>query len=76
LPIDGTTGYDALNQLGGIFVDPAAELELTELSADLTGDDGDSTWLHHTERQFKRDTGRGDLAPEVRRLVRAIRRET
>ena len=76
LPIDGTTGYDALNQLGGIFVDPAAELELTELSADLTGDDWDSTWLHHTERQFKRDTGRGDLAPEVRRLVRAIRRET
>ena len=76
LPIDGTTGYDALNQLGGVFVDPAAELELTELSADLTGDDGDSAWLHHTERQFKRDTGRGDLAPEVRRLVRAIRRET
>ncbi|OYD70748.1 malto-oligosyltrehalose synthase [Rhodococcus sp. OK302] len=76
LPVDGTTGYDALNQLGGVFVDPGAEHEFSELSAVLTGNDGDRAWLHHTERQFKRETARGDLAPEIRRLVRAIQLET
>ena len=76
LPVDGTTGYDALNQLGGVFVDPSGEDELSELSGALTGNDGDSTWLHHTERQFKRETARGELAPEIRRLVRAICTET
>ena len=76
LPVDGTTGYDALNQLGGVFVDPSGEHELSELSGALTGNDGDSTWQHHTERQFKRETARGELAPEIRRLVRAIRSET
>ncbi|MGC0364424.1 (1-_4)-alpha-D-glucan 1-alpha-D-glucosylmutase [Rhodococcus sp. 27YEA15] len=76
LPVDGTTGYDALNQIGGVFVDPRAEPELTALSIELTGDAGDTEWLRATERQFKVDTGRADLAPEVRRLVRAIRRES
>ncbi|MDI9914170.1 malto-oligosyltrehalose synthase [Rhodococcus sp. IEGM 1379] len=76
LPVDGTTGYDALNQLGGVFVNPGAEHEFSELSAALTGNDGDRAWLHHTERQLKRETARGELAPEIRRLVRAIQLET
>ncbi|GAB3445360.1 malto-oligosyltrehalose synthase [Actinophytocola sediminis] len=31
-PVDGTTGYDALRQLGGVFVDPAGREPLTELA--------------------------------------------
>lgn len=31
LPVDGTTGYDALREIGGLFIDPAAEPTLTAL---------------------------------------------
>ena len=31
-PVAGTTGYDFLNLAGGLFVDPAGEEPLTELS--------------------------------------------
>ena len=33
-PVDGTTGYDALREVCGVFVDPAGEAVLTELAAD------------------------------------------
>lgn len=36
-PVDGTTGYDFLNLVGGLFVDPAGERPLTDLYAELTG---------------------------------------
>ncbi|HEX2134067.1 MAG TPA: malto-oligosyltrehalose synthase [Actinophytocola sp.] len=32
-PVHGTTGYDALRQLCGVFVDPGGEAALTELAA-------------------------------------------
>lgn len=31
LPVAGTTGYDALREIGGVFVDPAGEATLTDL---------------------------------------------
>ncbi|MCF6385918.1 malto-oligosyltrehalose synthase [Mycobacterium sp. MBM] len=31
LPVDGTTGYDALREIGGLFLDPAGEPRLTAL---------------------------------------------
>ena len=31
LPVDGTTGYDVLREVGGIFVDPSGAKALTEL---------------------------------------------
>ena len=31
LPVDGTTGYDVLREVGGVFVDPAGASTLTEL---------------------------------------------
>lgn len=34
LPVDGTTGYDALREIGGLFLDPAGRPDLTALSAD------------------------------------------
>ncbi len=39
-PIDGTTGYDFLEKLGGLYVDPAAEQPMTETFERLTGE----TW--------------------------------
>lgn len=37
-PVDGTTGYDFLRHVDGLFVDPAAERVLTELYATFTGE--------------------------------------
>lgn len=37
--VEGTTGYDFLNEVGGLFVDPRGEEPLSALYADLTGDD-------------------------------------
>jgi len=36
-PVDGTTGYDALNRIGGLFIDPAGEQPLSDLYAELCG---------------------------------------
>ncbi|WP_346534620.1 malto-oligosyltrehalose synthase [Micromonospora sp. DPT] len=36
-PVDGTTGYDALAAVCGLFVDPRAEGDFTALDARLTG---------------------------------------
>jgi (1->4)-alpha-D-glucan 1-alpha-D-glucosylmutase len=38
-PVDGTTGYDFLNLVGGLFVDPAGAVELTALNTAMTGED-------------------------------------
>ena len=37
-PIAGTTGYDFLNRLGGLFVDPAGEGPMTDFYAAFTGE--------------------------------------
>ncbi|SEL76951.1 malto-oligosyltrehalose synthase [Rhodococcus maanshanensis] len=75
LPVDGTTGYDALGELTGVFLDPAGERELTDLHLLRTGDRGDAESLRRSERALKREVLRGGLAPEVRRLVGAVRRD-
>jgi len=36
-PVDGTTGYDALREVCGLFVDPAGEPAFTALDTALTG---------------------------------------
>ncbi|HVW86166.1 MAG TPA: malto-oligosyltrehalose synthase, partial [Bryobacteraceae bacterium] len=36
-PIEGTTGYDFLNMVNGLFVNPAAEQALTDFYAEFTG---------------------------------------
>ncbi|MFZ2177253.1 MAG: malto-oligosyltrehalose synthase, partial [Rhodococcus sp. (in: high G+C Gram-positive bacteria)] len=76
LPIEGTTGYDALADVGRILVDPAGEPALTALSESTTGNRGDAAWLRRNEREIKRTAASTILAPEVRRLVRAILRDT
>jgi len=37
-PVEGTVGYEFLNEAQGLFIDPAGETPLTELYAELTGD--------------------------------------
>jgi len=38
-PVEGTSGYDAMTEVNQVFVDPAAEQELTALYRKLTGDE-------------------------------------
>ena len=38
-PVLGTTGYDFLNDVTGLFVDPAGERVLTELWTEISGDE-------------------------------------
>ncbi|WP_308196995.1 malto-oligosyltrehalose synthase [Rhodococcus sp. CH91] len=76
LPVDGTTGYDALGELSAVFVDPSGEVELNALSRIFTGSEGDGPWLHAREHDLKRSVLENGLSPEVRRLLRAVRRVT
>ncbi|MCU1603506.1 MAG: treY, partial [Frankiales bacterium] len=64
--VDGTTGYDALNLVTGLFVDPAGEQPLTSLWQSLTGDD--SSWEEVVDAS-KRQVLHKVLAAEVDRLV-------
>ncbi|WP_439651203.1 malto-oligosyltrehalose synthase [Nocardia panacis] len=76
LPIDGTTGYDALADVGGVLIDPAGEATLTELSRRFAGHGSDRAWIGETEHRIKRAVAESILAPEVRRLVAAIKRDS
>lgn len=76
LPVDGTTGYDALSDLGAVFLDMRGAAGLTALSASTTGDRGDAAQLEKQARELKRDVASYELASEVRRLARAVERES
>jgi (1->4)-alpha-D-glucan 1-alpha-D-glucosylmutase len=62
----GTTGYDALNRVLGVFVDPAGEQPLTDLWTSVTGDP--STY-EQVVADSKRFVLTEVLAAEVNRLV-------
>ncbi|GAA4901669.1 malto-oligosyltrehalose synthase [Streptomonospora salina] len=64
-PVDGTTGYDALREVCGLFVDPAGESALTELAASL----GAPTDTAAVQTESRRFAAREPLAPEVRRIA-------
>jgi len=49
-PVAGTTGYDFLNRLGGVFVDPAGEEPLTNFYRDFTGEETDFAKLVHEKK--------------------------
>ncbi|MXP21160.1 malto-oligosyltrehalose synthase [Gordonia sp. HNM0687] len=72
LPVDGTTGYDQLRIIDGVFTAPSGIVELGEIHERLTGQPGDGDWLHHAERTRKLTTLREMFPTEHRRLVRAI----
>jgi (1->4)-alpha-D-glucan 1-alpha-D-glucosylmutase len=57
-PVDGTTGYDALREVCGLFVDPAGSIGGGELET--------------IERDCRRMVGRQILVAEVRRIARLV----
>ncbi|GAA2487438.1 malto-oligosyltrehalose synthase [Terrabacter carboxydivorans] len=65
----GTTGYDALLRIGGLFVDPAGAAPLDDLSTELLGERQD---LGVIVTESKRWVVQVMLATEVSRLVRLV----
>jgi (1->4)-alpha-D-glucan 1-alpha-D-glucosylmutase len=65
-PIDGTTGYDFLNRLSGLFIDPEGEKALTELYAGFTGESTD--WAE-VARAKKHQVMRESMGSDLNRLT-------
>ena len=62
-PVAGTTGYDFLNRLTGLFVDGSAEAEMTELYRQLTGEEaGWEEVVTERKHQVLREVLTADLA--------------
>jgi (1->4)-alpha-D-glucan 1-alpha-D-glucosylmutase len=69
LPVAGTTGYDVLRQVGGVFVDPGGKPALTEL-ADSAG--VEYAAMPELLAELKTRTATVTLASELARLRRAV----
>jgi (1->4)-alpha-D-glucan 1-alpha-D-glucosylmutase len=65
-PVDGTTGYDFLNRLGGVLVDPGGEGPLTEAYASFTGSPTDFGEVVHANKHLVLSDV---LASDVNRLT-------
>ncbi|WP_328968011.1 malto-oligosyltrehalose synthase [Streptomyces sp. NBC_00239] len=70
-PVAGTTGYDALYRLDGLFTDPAGALALDRLHREFTGagPDAGGEWPA-TARRAGSEVAAHDLAAETAALVR------
>jgi (1->4)-alpha-D-glucan 1-alpha-D-glucosylmutase len=69
LPVAGTTGYDALREIGGLFIDPAGAEPLTALY-DATG--ADYSAMPRLARRLKAEVVTNTLASELGRLRRTV----
>ncbi|QKG25059.1 malto-oligosyltrehalose synthase [Actinomadura verrucosospora] len=70
-PCAGTTGYDSLGVIGGLFVDPGGEEPLTALYAALTGGPTRFEVVEHDARLHAATHG---MKPEMDRLMRVLGR--
>jgi malto-oligosyltrehalose synthase len=70
-PCAGTTGYDALALVGGLFTDPAGDVPMTDEYVRFTG--GKQTFAE-VERDAKHDIADGTFAAELSRLTRLFDR--
>jgi (1->4)-alpha-D-glucan 1-alpha-D-glucosylmutase len=68
-PVAGTTGYDALAEITGLFIDPGAEGPLDHLYRHLTGDD--RSWAEHVTLGKEMVTTT-ILQAEIRRIARLV----
>jgi (1->4)-alpha-D-glucan 1-alpha-D-glucosylmutase len=69
-PVDGTVGYEFLNDLAALFVDPAGEAVLDELWHELAGDARPfADWAF----EAKLEQASGVFAPDVERLERELK---
>ncbi|WP_175934742.1 malto-oligosyltrehalose synthase [Corynebacterium sp. Marseille-P4321] len=75
LDIDGTTGYDALREFDGVFVDASAPAQLAETAYRYSGSIWDEHAIKVSEWMLKARVAEDELAAEVRRLARAVRRD-
>jgi (1->4)-alpha-D-glucan 1-alpha-D-glucosylmutase len=64
-PVAGTTGYDALRELCGVFVDPSGEADLTTLALDQ----GVEVDVAEADLRARRHAATGLLRAEVRRIA-------
>jgi (1->4)-alpha-D-glucan 1-alpha-D-glucosylmutase len=64
-PVEGTTGYEFLNDVLGIFVDPAAEAPLTALYGEVAGE---RRPFAEVAAEAKLEQARTDFRGEVERL--------
>lgn len=69
LPINGTTGYDVLREVGGVFIDPCGVQPLTDLVRNAGFDDRSAPALL---RQLKIEAATDTLRSELHRLCRVI----
>ncbi len=69
--VDGTTGYDFVNLVNGLFVDPANEGALNRIYNQFTGD---VPPFHRLEYQSKRTIMQESLAGEVNALAHQLER--
>ncbi|MEO6807696.1 MAG: malto-oligosyltrehalose synthase, partial [Isosphaeraceae bacterium] len=70
-PIDGTVGYEFLNALNGVFVDPGASEPILAIYAEFTGDrEPFPEVLYHAKQLICR----ASLASEINALARQINR--
>ena len=70
-PCAGTTGYDALLRVGGLFVDPAGAAPLAALHTELTGSPAD---FGPVVEEAKREIVQHGQYAEVHRLVELLAR--
>ena len=71
----GTTGYDALRVVDGLFLDPAGDDALSAQYARFCqagGDDSEPTRFADVAAQAKREIASGSLSAEVTRLARLL----
>jgi (1->4)-alpha-D-glucan 1-alpha-D-glucosylmutase len=64
-PVEGTTGYEFLNEALALFVDPAAEEPVTALYAELTGE---ARSFHEVADECKLREARGTFLEDAERL--------
>jgi (1->4)-alpha-D-glucan 1-alpha-D-glucosylmutase len=69
--IAGTTGYDFLADVNGLWVDPAGEAAMTRLCAEMTGD---TASFEEVAGDSKRAILRSSLASEVNMLAQSLER--
>ncbi len=65
-PVEGTTGYEFLNDSTALFVDPAAEEPLTALYREVSGETRE---FEEVAAEAKLEQGRTTFEPEVDRLA-------
>ncbi|HEY1778088.1 MAG TPA: malto-oligosyltrehalose synthase [Solirubrobacteraceae bacterium] len=66
-PVAGTVGYDFLNDVAALFVDPAGEAALTELWTDISGD---ARGFHEIGHEAKLEQASATFARELAWLER------